>query len=233
MLRIACLAIASIISSLFLVTFAARQLLYPDVPWAEVTKYPGLIVLAQVLAYLLVLIFIYFTIRQQSGMSFWQSVRWNWPLNWGAYLFAGVVLSLGLQGLAHFLPMPKNLPIDRFFQTTREAYVLSIFGVTLAPLLEELFFRGLLYPVLARRLGVIAAVVLASLSFGLIHAPQLGRAWGPVLVISLVGLVLTITRAVTKSVAAGLLIHTAYNGTISVLIFFASDRFRHLEKLQQ
>ena len=26
------------------------------------------------------------------------------------------------------------------------AYIMAIFGVTLAPLMEEMFFRGLLYP---------------------------------------------------------------------------------------
>jgi membrane protease YdiL (CAAX protease family) len=54
-----------------------------------------------------------------------------------------------------------------------------------------------------------------------------------VLVVFLVGLALTIARAVTKSVAPGFLMHVAYNGTISVLIFVATDRFRHLERLSQ
>jgi membrane protease YdiL (CAAX protease family) len=54
-----------------------------------------------------------------------------------------------------------------------------------------------------------------------------------VLVVFLVGLTLTITRALTKSVAASLLIHIAYNATLSVLIFIVSDGFRHLEKLNQ
>jgi len=54
-----------------------------------------------------------------------------------------------------------------------------------------------------------------------------------VLVVFLVGVALTLTRAMTKSVAASLLMHIAYNGTISVLIFFASDGFRNLEKLNQ
>jgi hypothetical protein len=142
-----------------------------------------------------------------------------------------VVLAISLQGLAHLLPMPKELPIDRFFQNTREAWALSVFGVTLAPLLEELFFRGFLYPVLARRLGMVLAILFTASVFGLIHAPQLGRAWAPVLVVFLVGVALTITRALTKSVAASLLIHVAYNGTLSALLFAASDGFRHLEKL--
>jgi membrane protease YdiL (CAAX protease family) len=129
--------------------------------------------------------------------------------------------------------MPKELPIDRFFQTPLEAWALSLFGITLAPLFEELFFRGFLYPVLVRRLGPLPAINLTAAGFGLIHAPQLAQAWAPVLVVFLVGLVLTITRAATKSVASGLLIHMAYNGTISVLLFLASDGFRHLERLNQ
>jgi membrane protease YdiL (CAAX protease family) len=59
----------------------------------------------------------------------------------------------------------------------------------------------------------------------------LGHAWAPVLVVFLVGLVLTITRALTRSVAAGFLMHMAYNGTISMLLFIGSDGFRHLERL--
>src|SRR5439155_12190789 len=119
----------------------------------------------------------------------------------------GILLALGLQAFAHLLPMPKNLPIDQFFQTAREAYLLSIFGMSLAPLLEELFFRGFLYPVLARRLGMAAGIFLSALAFALLHGAQLMYAWGAVLVFFLVGLVLCLVRAVTKSVAARLFIH--------------------------
>jgi membrane protease YdiL (CAAX protease family) len=54
-----------------------------------------------------------------------------------------------------------------------------------------------------------------------------------VLVIFLVGMVLTMVRAKTNSVSAGLLIHVVYNGTLSALMFVATDGFRHLEKLNQ
>ena len=233
MLQIAMLTVASIITFLFLITFAAQRLLYPNSTIVEVGGYPWVTVLAQLFAYAVVLLFMVSIVKRKSGQSFWQAIRWNWPQSWSAYLFGGVVLALALQGLAHFLPMPKELPIDRFFRTPREAWALSLFGVSLAPLLEEFFFRGFLYPVLVRRLGIVMAILLTSASFGLIHAPQLGRAWAPVLVVFLVGLALTIMRAVTKSVAASLLMHVAYNGTISALIFVVSDGFRHLDKLAQ
>ena len=111
--------------------------------------------------------------------------------------------------------------------------MLSLFGMTLAPLIEELFFRGFLYPVLARRIGVVLSVLFTAIGFSLIHVPQLAQAWGPVLIVFIIGLALTIVRAVTKSVAAGVLMHMAYNGTISVLLFIASGGFRHLEKIAQ
>jgi membrane protease YdiL (CAAX protease family) len=54
-----------------------------------------------------------------------------------------------------------------------------------------------------------------------------------VLVIFIVGLALTTVRAVKKSVAATVLMHMAYNGTIFIVTFFATDGFRHMEKFNQ
>lgn len=216
-----------------LVTLAAHKWIYPRAPLTEIVRYPGLIVLSQLLSYVVILGFMYSIVRRDRTVDFWQAIRWNWPRNAGAYLLLGIVLSFSLQAFAHLLPIPKNLPIDQFLRTTREAYLLSIFGVTFAPLLEELFFRGFLYPVLARRLGMGVAVFLTALGFAAIHGAQLMYSWGPVLIIFMVGLALTVVRARTKSVAASLLTHIAYNGTLSTLMYVATDGFRHLEKLNQ
>jgi CAAX protease family protein len=216
----------------FAATYGAQRLFYPHKSMKEVALMPLVSVVAQMCAYLVVLAFMVAIVKRNPQRSFWDAVKWRWPKAWSAYLAAGLVMAFALQGVAHLLPMPKELPIDRFFQTTAEAWALSFFGVTLAPLMEELFFRGFLYPVLARRLGVSTAVVLTSICFGLIHAPQLGHAWGPVLVVFLVGLILTIVRTVTRSVAPGFLMHVAYNGTISLLLFAGSGGFRHLDRLK-
>jgi membrane protease YdiL (CAAX protease family) len=232
-LQIAFLTIASIVVFLLVSAVATQRLLYPHTAFVEVAQFPLVTVAAQLLAYLLVLGFMVALVKRVPGQEFWRELRWQWPRNWPLYLVAGLVLSVTLQALAHLLPMPKELPMDRFFRTAQEAWALSLFGSAVAPLMEELFFRGFLYPVLARRLGTAAAIVLTSASFGLIHAPQLGHAWGPVLVVFLVGLTLTITRAVTKSVAPGFLIHVAYNTTLSVALFVGTDGFRHLERLSQ
>lgn len=232
-MQIAVLTVVSIFVFLFVAAFVTHRFIYPKRPLVEAATNPLVTMAAQFAAYLLVLAFMVSIVERRPGRTFTVAIRWDWPASPFAFLFGGVVLAISLQLLGHYLPMPKELPIDKFFRTPTEAWVLSIFGVTFAPLLEELFFRGFLYPVLVRRIGVFFAVLLTAASFSLIHAPQLGREWAPVLVIFVVGLTLTITRAVTKSVSSSLLIHVAYNGTISALLFWFTDGFRHLDKLNR
>jgi len=212
--------------------FVHRQFA-PSVPWPELTKRHEVLVGAQFLTYVLVLLVMYVMVDTQSKGKAWEAIRWNWPQNPGAYLAAGVILQVCLLLLASLLPMPKNAPIEEFFKTARDAWVISMFGVFFAPIFEEIYFRGFLYPALARWLGAPFAIFLTSLFFAAIHAPQLSHAWGPVLVIFLVGVGLTTVRAVKKSVAATILMHMAYNGTIFIAAYFATDGFRHMEKFSQ
>jgi CAAX protease family protein len=236
-LRLALLTVVAILVwALFLAPLTARWWFYPHRPFGDVVRMPLVAVAGQSLAYLLILGYMYVLVtRERRRSDFLDAIHWNWPPRSAiaACVLGGVVLSVALQILAHFLPIPKELPIDSFFQTTAEAWALSILSVTLAPLMEELFFRGFLYPVLARSLGLPIAVFLTALGFAALHGMQLMFSWGPVLVIFLVGVVLTLVRAKTNSVASGVLIHMAYNGTITVAMFAATDGFRHLEKLNQ
>jgi uncharacterized protein len=161
---------------------------------------------------------------------FWSAIRWNWPGIAGVS-FAGVgVLMLGFDALGRFLPMPKSTPFDQFFDRPSDAYLTAVFAVSLGPLIEEIFFRGFLYPVVARRLGAVSGILLTALPFGLMHFVQYGYSWGAVLIVFLVGVVLTTLRAMTKSVAASFLAHVAYNGTLMVLAAWTTDGFTHMEK---
>jgi membrane protease YdiL (CAAX protease family) len=139
------------------------------------------------------------------------------------------ILMLGLDLLGRFLPMPKTTPFDQFFGRPTDAYLTAAFAVTLGPLMEELFFRGFMYPVLARRMGAFWGIILTALPFGLIHYVQY-RSWSAVFIIVLVGIVLTTVRAVTKSVSSSFLAHVGYNATLMVLAAWATDGFRHMEK---
>ncbi len=232
--RLIVLTIVALFVGVFTVLLIARWKIYPHTPLGDIARIPLVVIAGQSLAYLLILGYMYVLVTRERGQpDFLAAVQWNWPSNIAGYVLAGFALSVALQGLAHFLPIPKELPIDNFFKTPAEAWALGILSITLAPLMEELFFRGFLYPVLARRLGLSVAVFLTALGFALLHGAQLMFSWGPVLVIFLVGVVLTLVRAKTNSVGAGVLVHMAYNATITIAMFAATDGFRHLEKLNQ
>ena len=137
---------------------------------------------------------------------------------------------LVLSVIENLLPMPKDTPFDKLFERPRDAYLLAVIAVTLGPLVEELFFRGFFYPVLARRWGMIWAIVLTALPFALMHMPQYGYAWGALLVIFIVGVVCGTVRATTKSVAASFLVHVGYNGSQMLIALYATRGFTHMPK---
>jgi membrane protease YdiL (CAAX protease family) len=232
LLGLLAVTLAALLVSMLGVLLTAKKLVYPHANPLALARNASVVVAGQALGYVFVLAYMYLLVtRARRRPDFLAALHWNFPYNPVIYLAAGGLLSIGLQLFAHLLPMPKNLPIDTFFRTPAEAWVLTIFGITLAPLMEELLFRGFLYPVLNRHLGMQAAVLLTAVGFALLHGSQLKFSWGPLLVIFLVGLVLTIVRAAKNSLAASLLMHIAYNATISALMFAATDGFRHLEKL--
>jgi membrane protease YdiL (CAAX protease family) len=349
-----------LVASLFLFTsifffVVLHSSLSPGVSAAELGKNPGpqLIVPSMTLAYVAMLIAMYRVVVRHAQRPFWRTVGWRWPgnLGWLGFMSGGALLAVGLGELSRLLPIPKSLPMDQFFQNRQGAYLMMIFGVAIAPLAEEMLFRGFLYPVLDRwlqtlfmtpwqvrrgciwilimagwgyvehglprpwslllavaaflaigvlvvlrslksgekppamvllpasttvawglasgaishhafgivtaallisacllglfsiapalefsvagRWGRILAVLATSFAFAMVHSEQLGQAWGPLLVLFVVGLVLTITRVVTRSVTPGLLIHVGYNLMLFGVLYVGTDHFRHLERMTQ
>lgn len=200
-------------------------------PEAELARDPRIIVPAQFAAYLVLFVAMVVLVRLR-GFAFWRTVKWNFPAaSWAGYLALGIALAIAIQGVSSLLPIPKQLPIDRYFRTPLGAYMMTFFGVAVAPFVEEMLFRGFLYPVLARRLGLTAAVVLTAIAFAFIHESQLAHAWAPLLMLFVVGVALTAVRARMQSVAGSWLMHVGYNATLFLMLFLASDYFRHLERL--
>jgi uncharacterized protein len=208
----------------------ARIFVYPRQAWLQVAEKPALALASQLIAYIIVACFMIALVEGKYVRRFWPAIRWNWPGIAGLSFIGVGILMLSLDLLERFLPMPKSTPFEQFFDRPLDAYLTVIFAVTFGPFMEELFFRGMLYPVLARRMGAAGGVFITSLLFGLLHFMQYGRSWGAVLIIFLVGIVLTTVRALTKSVASSFLAHVGYNGTLMVLAAVATDGFKHMEK---
>ena len=161
---------------------------------------PIVVIGSQVAAYPVVILFMIALVSGKSDEDFWTAIRWNWPGPATPWLCSlrEFALLLVVEFVSRWLPIPKSLPVDKFFSDAAGAYLMAAFGVTLAPLLEELFFRGMLYPLLRRAWGVGVGVLVTASAFACIHGIQLGWAWAPVLAIFVVGVVFTLVRERTE-----------------------------------
>lgn len=85
--------------------------------------------------------------------------------------------------------------------------VLAAFAVIVAPVVEEIIFRGLLYPALRRIRGPRFALVVTSVLFGLIHWPPV--VWAPLAVLGVfLGWLVDSTGSLLPCIVA----HMAFNG---------------------
>jgi hypothetical protein len=82
----------------------------------------------------------------------------------------------------------------------------------LAPVVEELTYRGLGFAVTRDRFGLAAAVAITSLAFGLAHGLVVAL---PIL--TLFGVVLALLRARTASLYPPIVLHAVFNGLALLL----------------
>jgi membrane protease YdiL (CAAX protease family) len=135
-------------------------------------------------------------------------VKWFFA-QFGARIAVGIVL---VNVAPHLHPVGNAAGVDKL-QTTGRLLVL-ISAVAVAPLMEEIAFRGLMLRAMMRRLGYWPAAGLSSLVFALLHAPSvpnLESAIVIVLVIYVFGLIQCqlVRRHARLAPAAG--VHAAVN----------------------
>jgi uncharacterized protein len=118
----------------------------------QLLREPRLLIPSMAAGYLIAgaILWAVFTFLWRQPFS--QGLHWNFSVvrrRWVRLLIGGIALSLVVQLLSNYLPVPKSLPIDDFFRTPGDVWLVALFGTFLAPLFEELAFRGFLLPSLA------------------------------------------------------------------------------------
>ena len=157
-------------------------------------------------------------------------VRYGKPvlksLGWRASRFhlavaaiGGVLLAFAVSGLASLLHTPKiDSPIEKLTNSPVSLAIFGVMAVTVAPLFEELLFRGFIQPLLSRTFGVVLGVVFTALLFGALHAPEYLWAWQYVAAVSLVGMVLGWSRARANSIIPSTVMHGSYNAIFVIAL---------------
>jgi membrane protease YdiL (CAAX protease family) len=178
----------------------------------------------QLLGYLLLFGALKLIFRAWYGQPLFASLAWN-PIRLPAVVIVGCGMAAAvIVAFASSLVRLPNTPnpMTELMDSRTAVLLMAIFGVTVAPVCEELAFRGFLQPLLVRSLGSIPGILLAAIPFGLLHFQEYGNSWRHVLLISLAGAAFGLMRHVTGSTKAAALMHASYNA----LFFFAlfSDR---------
>jgi membrane protease YdiL (CAAX protease family) len=139
------------------------------------------------------------------------------PLTYVVYV---IVLATVLAMVANWLPsISLDQAQDVGFQTfgSRTDNILAFLTlVVLAPIAEEVLFRGYLYGKLRRYVPVLVAALMTSLLFALVHF-QLNVG----IDVFILSMFLCGLRSLTGSIWAGVLVHMIKNGVAYYLLFVA------------
>ncbi len=180
--------------------------------------------------------YLFVMLRTRTPAPFWRTIGWR-NLRLDGHTFyasaircmgGGAVLAMGVSFVGGFLNSKESLPIEQILQARVSVVLFAVLGVLVAPLVEETIFRGFLYPVIARRWGIAAGILITGTLFGLLHAAQLWGGWGQIALLILVGVLLTWVRARTGTVTASYFVHLGYNGLqlLGFLVYTVS-KLRH------
>jgi len=197
---------------------------------------PQLLVETNVLWYALLFLFLYVTLAVLRDVPFWHSLGWRklnanpatGTANGWMYFFSGCGLAIFVALASYNMKNTDHLPIQEIFKNRSGAMLLMAMAVFVAPLVEETVFRGYLYPLFAKSLGVLPGILITGVLFGLMHGSQLGWTWRLVLLLTLVGVIFTFARARTGTVLASFLLHLGYNSMIALTSIIATRGFQHM-----
>lgn len=167
-----------------------------------------------------------FTYLLAAGLSrgSWRDLGVRWVSS-SSFFRYGLVGGVGLTILILFLSIPiqylqPQLEPQYFETMLRSTKDLSsiililIVGTVLGPFSEELFYRGMLYPVCRRYLGPLWGAILAGTIFGVAHWDL----WRTI-PLAIGGIALCYFYEKTGSILVTTLAHGVWNGIMSLMLF--------------
>ena len=211
-----------VVPVLFLVPYAMLRAdkLAPGQSLLEDKTALFLAVLSTLPVHLLTLALVWAVVTRFGKLPFWRTLGWSWSPRVGFWTSAGIAVALLAAGLAFTqFTGGEQTELDKLMRSSTETRItLALLAALTAPLVEELVYRGLLYPALERAMGKVWAVVLVSLLFTLPHVPQYYNNFAVITVILTLSVCLTLVRALTGRLLPCFIIHLVFNGIQSIIM---------------
>ncbi len=111
-------------------------------------------------------------------------------------------------------------PLAEVLGTTQSVNLILIFlflALGIAPLIEEIIFRGYFFHVIKEWIGIKKAIYLIALTFAFLHVGQYWGDWMAIAMVTLLGFTMTILRAWTGSTISSVIMHYVYNGGVTII----------------
>ncbi|PYS38123.1 MAG: hypothetical protein DMG14_18895 [Acidobacteria bacterium] len=155
-------------------------------------------------------------VRRSSFVEYIHFFR-NRTFSIRSLIILGASSALSVLLVSALLPSSGQTPLERLLTSRSAILMFAVFGVAVAPMLEEIIFRGFLFKVLWEIGGSRAAILVTAALFALLHAGQLAGNWWSVILIFIVGCILSVVRHRSNSIIPSFVVHTSYNATLFVL----------------
>ena len=210
---------AIVFPALALAVYAALR---PFMGWRaraeDLTTNPFFLVSIQSVSYALLLGYIYLLVVVKYRLRFWAGLKWRRPTAREVfeYVLGGVLLGVLIAHAPPLLPDREDFPLERLFSSPGAAYALAVFAVAVAPFVEELIFRGVLFAFFERLVGLRFAIAGTAALFAALHVPEYWGAWNHAFLILVVAVVLSITRGITGSLTPSVILHLTFNASMIV-----------------
>ena len=186
---------------------------------------PLTVALSMVFVYCILLFWVwFFSVRKYrapweslgfTSFELWEGLKigvvWLFVIKFLIFIYAMFAGKFGLR------PSPETVEqIPRLFGSSLAGMMLATFTAAfIAPIVEEIFFRGFLYSAIKKKVGVGWAIIISAVIFGFMHA----NAW-TIMPVIIIGVVLAYLYEREKSLGPPIILHALNNLTSIIMVYY-------------
>ena len=230
-----------LIPLLFAIPYFVYLVYSKRIPTAEQLVQDKTFLLLQILAvipsHLLTLGLAWLLVTNRRRRPFAQTLGLSWPPGLPAWrgfsvCFLVAIVLLGVGALITSLLGGGKTDLDKLIESSYQARLATaVVAVLTAPLVEEIIYRGMLYPALERVTGLWGAIAIVSFLFAGVHVYQYWNNVGVILAITVLSITLTAVRAFSGRLLPSIVIHLVFNGLQSLYLIL-EPYFKKPENVQ-